>query len=460
MKKNKILFIEDDIVDQMAIKKLAKDKDFPYRFTIAPSLAETKKILKIEKFDIIISDYLLGDGTAFDVFELAQDIPIIFTTGAGDEELAVKAMKTGAYDYFTKPINVEELKITIRNALLTKSLQKEVSTLKSQLEVKQEFDKIVGESSRIKQVIKQVNIVAPTNMTVVLQGDSGTGKELLAHLIHQMSDRKDKPYIAIDCGAIPDTLVESELFGYEKGAFTGANAKKSGKFETANRGTIFLDEITNLPSIAQAKLLRVIQERKVQRIGSTESIDIDVRIITATNLNFSQSVKQGKFRQDLYHRLNEFHILIPSLCDRKDDIPLLANYFLKKSNEELKKKVKGFSSDSSKLLLNYNWPGNVREFKNVVKRAVLLTEGEFIESHNIVLENSESTEHVESLSFFHDFGSEFSLKETTMKVSKQVEKDIIQKALVQAGGNKSKTAKILKVNRMTLYSKLKEFNLE
>ena len=321
----------------------------------------------------------------------------------------------------------------------------------------------MGKSPEITKVLKQVELIAPTDMSVIIQGKSGTGKEVIANLIHQKSDRKSSPFIPIDCGAIPDTLVESELFGYEKGAFTGATANKRGKFEVASEGTLLLDEVANLPPAAQAKLLRVLQEKKIQRVGSTKPINIDVRIIVATNLNLSDAVKEGKFRDDLFHRLNEFKIVLPLLRERKDDIPVLAEQFLKESNIELKKDIQGFTKEALKLLLAYSWPGNVRELKHVVKRAVLLEENDNITPEVLKLEiTPQPTSYKESLDNYFQmiFKEGFTLSAITSKVSNEMEREIIKKILVKVKYNKSKAARILGIDRNTLYSKLKNLGIE
>jgi transcriptional regulator with PAS, ATPase and Fis domain len=284
-------------------------------------------------------------------------------------------------------------------------------------------------------------------MTVILQGASGTGKELIAQMLHQKSLRKDKPFIAVDCGAIPETLVESELFGYEKGAFTGADEPKVGKFEAANAGTLLLDEITNLTDGMQAKLLRVIQERRLQHLGGRKDIRIDVRIIVATNTNLSELVRSGKFRDDLFHRLNEFQIDLPLLRERNQDIPILAKYFLDEANTELNKKLKGLSSDAMKFLLNYSWPGNVRELKNLIKRAVLLTDEDYIPKENLSTNSSTAKMVIEN--------SSNSFKDKT----KEFEKGLIEEALEKSGGNKIKAARLLEMNRMSFYRKMKEVGL-
>ncbi|MDP2942462.1 MAG: sigma-54 dependent transcriptional regulator, partial [Candidatus Omnitrophota bacterium] len=317
-------------------------------------------------------------------------------------------------------------------------------------------------SPQIKQVLKQVEIIAPTTMTVILQGESGTGKEVIAKMIHEKSLRNDKPFIAIDCGAIPDTLVESELFGYEKGAFTGAEERKDGKFEQANGGTLFFDEITNIPNSIQMKLLRAVQERKFQHLGGKRDISVDVRIIVATNTNLSDAVKTGKFRDDLFHRLNEFHIDLPPLRERKEDLPVLTKYFLDEANRELDKKLEGFSGGAMRFLLDYPWPGNVRELKNVIKRAVLLADSNHITPACLSLNNGTHPAQSEPQpqAPMSDTKEGASLKEAKEKSAGQIEEKMIKEAMVKAGGNKTKAARILKIDRTTLYSKIKEFQIK
>jgi DNA-binding NtrC family response regulator len=364
---------------------------------------------------------------------------------------AVKAMKLGAFDYITKPFDNEELVIIIKKALNARSLSKEVQSLRRQLDEKNLIDEVIGESPEFKQVLKQVQIIAPTTMTVMIQGESGTGKEVICNLIHKLSSRKDKPLVAIDCGAIPDTLVESELFGHEKGAFTGADSQKTGKFEQADGGTLFLDELTNLTEANQMRLLRVLQERKFQRLGGKKTIEVDVRIIAASNIKLSDAVNEGIFRNDLYYRLNEFHIEIPLLKNRKEDIPKLAKYFLDKANSELGKDIKGFSTEALKIILNYNWPGNVRELKNIVKRGVLLTETEMVTPDVLSINTYPSANESED-EIPEDSGS-------LHGATKQVERELIKKALEQTAGNKIKAAQLLKMNRKTLYRKIKALGI-
>ena len=400
--------------------------------------------------------------------KIDKDLIVIMLTAYGDVKGAVEAMKLGAFDYITKPFNNEELALIIKKALQTQYLSREVESLRKKLGEKGATEEVMGDSPKIKQVLSQVNIIAPTNMTVILQGESGTGKELIAQMLHQKSKRSDKPFVAVDCGAIPETLVESELFGYEKGAFTGADERKEGKFEAANEGTLFLDEITNLSDAIQMKFLRVVQERKLQHLGGRKDIKVGVRIIVATKTNLSDEVRAGRFRDDLFHRLNEFHIDLPPLRERKEDIPVLAKYFLDEANNELNKKIKGFSAEAMKFLLEYPWPGNVRELKNVIRRAVLLTDSEYIQPtffslSPLHLSSGVGVNNAFPLNDFNlqqDLEEMASLRSITKKVTRRIEEEAIKQALAKAGGNKSLAAKILKIDRMTLYSKIKEFQLE
>jgi DNA-binding NtrC family response regulator len=414
------------------------------------------KIVKTKSPDLVLLDMKLPGLDGMKVLEeikkFDKNIVVIMLTAFGDVKGAVHAMRLGAFDYLTKPFDNEELVIIIKKALETRNLSKEVESLRKQLDEKTILDEVIGQSPEFKYVLKQVQIIAPTNMTVMIQGESGTGKEIVCRLIHKLSTRKNQPLIAIDCGAIPDTLVESELFGHEKGAFTGADAPKQGKFEQAHCGTLFLDELTNLTEANQMKLLRVIEERKLHRLGGKKIIDVDVRIIAASNVKLHDAVKNGKFRNDLFYRLNEFHINLPLLKERKDDIPILAKYFLDLANKELSKTVTGFTPEAAKLLLTYSWPGNVREIKNVVRRAVLLCESGLITQTELDLDinifrQDDKTEPSQ------DTGN--SLEDAT----RNVEKELIRKALEQTGGNKIKAAQLLKMNRKTLYRKIKSLGL-
>ena len=449
-----ILIVEDNKDMQFLLSNILEERG--YKTIIA---GDGKRAIKeVEKGvpDLVLLDIKLPDMDGMQVLKkmrkINRDMLIIMITAYGNVKGAVQAMKLGAYDYITKPFNNEELILTIKKSLKTQYLSREVESLKKRLGEKTAIEKVMGKSPQIKRVLKQVELIAPTDMSVIVQGKSGTGKEIIANMIQQKSPRKDKPFIAVDCGAIPDTLVESELFGYEKGAFTGADSTKKGKFELADGGTLFLDEITNLPEGAQVKLLRVIEERKVQHIGGKRSIKIDVRIIATTNIDILEAVKKSEFRDDLFHRLFEFQISLPLLRERKDDIPVLAKNFLNEANEGLKKKIKGFSTKAMENLLNYHWPGNVRELKNVVKRAVLLTESGYIMPDQLSLDINKLQEEI-YLSKGIEEG--VSLENTIRKV----ERELIMKAIELADGNKSKAANILNIDRRTLYRRMKSLDL-
>ena len=407
--------------------------------------------------DLVLLDLRMpGEMNGIDLLKKIKttrpEIQVIILTAYGDIGSAVEATKLGAYDYLTKPFDNERLRITIKRALESQKLTQEVLELK--IELKKEFDleSIMGTSPEIKKIFERVNKVAGTQFTVLIEGESGTGKEIVANAIHRTSLRGDGPFVAVDCGAIPDTLIESELFGYERGAFTGADREKKGQFEFANQGTVFLDEIGNLPYLIQNKLLRMIQERKIQKLGGKQAIPVDVRIIVATNIPLLKLVEERKFRSDLYYRLNEFKIELPPLAKRKEDIPFLAKQFIEEGNSELKKNVRGLQKDSLTMLLSYHWPGNVRELKNVIKRAVLLAE-DVIEPSHLIFDNGVPA----PLPVLGEEGitEDMSLKE----VAKMAEKRAIERAIVKSTGNKSKASKILHVDYKTLLSKIKEYHI-
>jgi len=411
--------------------------------------------------NLVLLDFKLPSMDGMEILEkmrkIDKDLIIIMLTAYSDVKEAVKAIKLGAFDYVTKPFNNEELVFTIRKALKTQYLSREVERLRKKLGEKETIEIVMGESPQIKKVLKQVEIVAVTSMTVILEGESGTGKEVIANLIYQKSKRANKPFVPIDCGAIPESLVESELFGYEKGAFTGAEERKEGKFEQAQGGTLFLDEIANLSLAVQAKLLRVIEERKLQHLGGKKDISVNVRIIVATGTKLWEEVRAGKFRNDLFHRLNEFCINLPPLIERKEDIPVLAKCFLEEENQKLNKKVEEISPEAMKHLLVYNWPGNVRELKNAIRKAVLLADSTMISSDDLGLNNSTLPK---SPQFQPDLDKGTSLWEMTKKATEQIEREAIRQTLTKVSGNKTKAAKILKIDRTSLYSKIREFQLE
>ena len=451
----RILVVDDDKDLRFNLSSILKDEG--YNVLAVEDGREALKAVQNNSPNLALLDIRLPSMNGMEILEklkrIDKDLIIIMLTAYAEVKDAVKAMKLGAFDYVTKPFDNEELILIIKNSLQAQYLSREVKELRRKLREKKPIEERMGASPQIKQALKQVEIIAPTNMTVIIQGASGTGKELIAQLIYQKSLRKDKPFVAIDCGAIPETLVESELFGYERGAFTGAEDRREGKFEQANSGTLLLDEITNLSEAVQMKLLRVIQERRLQHLGGKRDISIDVRIIVASNVNLSEAVRAGKFRDDLYHRLNEFQIELPKLTERKDDIPILAKYFLDEANSEFNKKVNGISPEAMKFLLNYPWPGNVRELRNIIRRAVLLAESDSIEPGNFSPDNLKLYGEKMDVTQPLDKGVSFE------EITKEVEKDLIKRALERSGGNKIKAAEILKMNKKTLYRKIKSLQL-
>lgn len=442
-----------------------------FEIECAHSKRAALKSLKRSLPDLVLLDLRLPDVDGMKVLkkmkESNTDLEIIIVTAYMDIKDAIQAMKLGAYDYLTKPFDNEELLLTINKAFNVLQLRGEIDILKKRLAEKLPVESIMGDSPQIKKVLIKMDLVAPTDFTVIIQGASGTGKEVIANLIHQKSLRKDNAFIPIDCSAIPETLIEAELFGYEKGAFTGADRKKEGKFELANEGTLFLDEIANLSEAMQAKLLRVLQERKLQHLGGNRDIKINVRLIAASKVNLFEAVKQGKFRDDLYYRLNEFLIEIPKLCERDDDIAVFAKYFLEKSNRELHKNISGISSAAMRLLFNHQWPGNVRELKNTIRRAALVAASAQITPADILLEQTGSLQSsgfiaasIQEEQVNSVLNGTISLRETVSKVAAEIEKEVIKRALLKTGGNKSRAAKLLKMERVTLYAKMKEFQIE
>jgi two-component system response regulator HydG len=435
--------------------------------------------------DLIMCDYRLGDMDAMEVLTSIKnrypEMPVIIITGYSDMRTAVKVMKMGAYDYITKPLLPDEIIHTIQQAIEHGDARNTKPTVKKQNPIAVSSESkgvtysgnyIFGDTEAFRKIIKQVALVAPTSYSVIIYGETGSGKESIAQEIHKRSKRSSKPFVAIDCGALSKELAASELFGHEKGAFTGALNQKVGSFEIANGGTIFLDEVANLSYDVQVSLLRVVQERKMRRVGGTKDIDLDVRIIIASNELLWNATRTGKFREDLYHRFNEFSIEIPPLRERKEDIMLFANHFLRVTNEELEKNVKGFDPDVETIFTKYVWFGNLRELKNVIKRATLLTEGEFIEARTLPFEISNFSklqfgeQPPANLSAAAQSApitvadpktpaSKVNLNESSLKeASIDAEYEMILQALKESNYNKSKAAQLLKIDRKTLYNKM------
>ncbi len=376
-------------------------------------------------------------------------IPVVMMTAHGTIERAVKSMKLGAYDFLTKPFARDRLLVTINNALMNSSLIKEVDELRSELKSKYTFKNIIGQSGVMQDVFRAVEKVVDSNVTVLIQGESGTGKELIARAIHYHSKlRANKPFVAVNCSALPETLLESELFGHEKGSFTGASGRRIGKFEQANGGTIFLDEIGLMTPATQSKVLRILQEREFERVGSNELIKVDVRVISATNKNLEEEMKNGNFREDLYYRISVFPIKLPALRERKEDIPLISAYFLKKYCEQEGKDLQGINPDALDLLMAYNWPGNVRELENAIERAVVLASTKEITAKDLPAA-------VRSLGEKRIYESDNTLASWIEKL----EEEALRQALLECEGNISKTAKKLGIGRATIYRKAKKYGL-
>ena len=466
MNKKTILIVDDNKKMQLLLYNSLKEQGYGI-ITASDGLEALKEV---EKYipDLVLLDMRLPGMNGIQVLkkmrEIDEDLIIIMITAYGDIKSSVTAMKSGAYDYITKPFNYDELSIIIKKALKTRDLSREVKDLRQRLLDKTKTDFVLGESPQIQKVLKKVEIIAPTNMSVIIYGESGTGKEVFANIIHKKSLRKDKPFIPVDCGAIPNSLFESELFGHEKGAFTGANNSKKGDFELADKGTLFLDEISNLSLEAQAKLLRVLEGRKIKRIGGTKFQNIDVRIIIASNINLAELVDEGKFRYDLFHRLNEFFIALPLLSERKDDIPILAKEFLKEANKEFGKNIIDLNSEVMKYLLSHTWNGNVRELKHTIKRAVLLEESDYLTLSALESEIAQPQFNMKNVSlqtlFQNIFKEGVTLQEIKTDLSNKTEKEIIKKVLTEVKYNKSKAAGILGIDRKTLYSKMKILGIE
>ena len=445
-----VLIVEDNKETQRLISNLLKDNK--YKTYLVSDGNEVINKFNQCKPDIVLLDIALPglDGISIlkQLKEINEDIIVIMISGLSGVRNVVTSIKLGAYDYLKKPFDTEELLIIIEKSLEKKKLNQEVKTLRKKLNLQDRKEMIMGNSPEILRILQQAELIAPTNMSVIIQGESGTGKEVIARKIHKKSLRKNKPFIAIDCGAIPDTLIESEMFGYEKGAFTGAFTSKLGKFVEANGGTLLLDEISNLPILGQAKLLRVLEEKHINPIGGKVPIPVDVRIIATSNLDLEEEVNKGNFRNDLFHRLNEFQIILPRLSERKEDIPILAKEFLNETKKELKKKIKDFTAESMLLLLNYNWPGNVREMKHVIKRAVLITDEEYVTVDKLSIYAEKSSKNIEIIEITEEPGS---LDEMIRKL----ERYTITKAIEESKGNKTKAAKKLGINIRTLHRKLK-----
>jgi len=460
-----ILIVDDELNIGIMLSRFLTKNGF--RVNTATTGVRAMEIMSQEFFDLVLCDYRLDDTDGREILiKIKENYPrtgVIIITGYSDIKLAVELIKLGAFDYITKPLYPDEILNTISKAIEIQTALYEADT--DSLSAKDKSNGqiylssenfIIGQSAASKDLLKQIKLVSPTNYSVILTGESGTGKESVAKAIHLSSLRKDKPFVAMDCGSLTKELAGSEFFGHEKGAFTGALTTKIGHFEMANGGTLFLDEVGNLSYEIQATLLRTVQERKVKRLGSTKEIDLDVRIIVATNENLINAMQNGRFREDLYHRFNEFSISLPSLKHRGNDILVFAMTFLDLANKELNKNVLGFSKEVENCFLTYSWPGNVRELKNVVRRATLLTERQEIQLNSLPLEISTHAK-ISGM----DFSNEQQQKPKDLKnAALEAEYKTIIKVLQEVHFNKTKAAKILNIDRKTLYNKMKAVNLD
>lgn len=498
---NKILVVDDDRDLCLLLEKYLSRKG--YEVTTAPGMKKALEMLDLVQPDLMLSDFRFEDGTGMELLQQLRQrnnfIPVIIITGYSDIKIAVEIMKLGAYDYVTKPLFPDEILETIKRALSAPT-QSHVPVAGKQAGPQPEVPKsgpvrtftpeengqyVFGDSPAFQSILRQVALVAPTNYSVILYGESGSGKEVIAQQIHNLSTRAGKPFVAIDCGALSKELASSEMFGHVKGSFTGALNDKVGSFEIANGGTIFLDEIANLSYDVQVSLLRVVQERKMRRVGGNKDIDLDVRIIVASNEKLLEAARKGKFREDLYHRFNEFSIDIPALRDRKEDILFFAKYFLQQTNAELGKNIRGFSKEVEEIFKNYVWYGNLRELKNVIKRATLLSEGDLVDSRSLPFEISnyskllfdvasneapahqahyqpqapsytpEPVAHTSTTAPMAKAGSpeELNLKHASI----DAEYELIVQALKKANFNKTKAAQLLNIDRKTLYNKMRQY---
>jgi DNA-binding NtrC family response regulator len=430
-----------------------------YEVVTAESVVTAVAAFESQAPEVVMLDLRLPDGDGLEVLrrirELDEHAPVVMLTGHGTIESAVRAMKLGAFDYLIKPVHLEEVRVVIDKGLETRRLVAEVQTLRAEMRQRASPDDLVGGSAAMDELRRFIAQVAPYDVTILIRGESGTGKELVAHAIHGQSKRRRGPFIPLDCAALPETLVESELFGHERGAFTGATQRRLGRFELAHGGTLFLDEIGNLPLSTQMKLLRVLEDRAITRLGGRGQIPIDVRIVAATHVNFEDALREGRFREDLYHRLNEFTIHVPPLRERAEDLGQLVEHFLGRIGEELGKPVTGVTAEALEALRAYPWPGNVRELRNALKRAAVLAEGP------VTLRDlpGEFRGRPGALRPAAAGGTPTTLKDLVRQVVETAERDLIVRTLERTRWNRAQTARLLGINYKTLYNKLKEYAL-
>lgn len=449
-KKANILIIDDDETILDSCRQVLEKEG--HKVKTAKNGKEGLRLVDEDFFHLVFCDLKMPGMDGMDVVrqikEKNPEVPVVVITGFGSIESAVAAMKEGAFHYMSKPFSPHELRVITEKALENRKIVLENIYLRNELESRIGFDMVVGKSKVMQEVLNLVKQVSASDSTVLISGESGTGKEMLAREIHNHSPRKNGPFVVVDCGALVETLFESELFGHVKGSFTGAHETKHGRFEVANGGTVFLDEISNISLNIQAKLLRAIQEREVTRVGSSKPIKVDVRIIAATNEDLSKAVRDGEFREDLFYRLSVVPVHLPPLRQRKEDIPLLVEHFLGKYNKKTKKQIESVDNDILKALMEYDWPGNIRELENTIERAVVLSKGKKIRAEALLYHGISSASSFLTLMVGED------------KSLEDIEKEYIKAVLKSHQGNKSQTAGILGIDRKTLLAKIKKFNIQ
>ena len=458
MPKPSILIVDDEKAARYGMKKLLeKDNYLVYE---AKDGTDAIQIIKTQHPSLVFLDINMPQLDGMKTMEMINAMKppplVVIVTAYGSEKIAVEAMKKGAYDYVAKPYEIDELRIIAKNAFEKISLQEENARLRLEIGRLEGLGEIIGQSEAIKEVFDRIEKVGTTDVTVLIEGESGSGKELVARELHKRSKRRNEPLIIMNCAAVPETLIESELFGHEKGAFTGAAERRSGKFELANKGTIFLDEIGDMSISTQSKLLRVLQEQKFERLGGAETLAVDVRIISATHRDLEEEIEEGRFREDLYYRIKVVNIKIPPLRHRKEDIPLLVNRFIQYFSEEHQKRIVSISNEAMKILISYNWPGNVRQLKNVIESALVLANNEILDTTDL----PEEIKHPENNAMtLKNVDYNLSFRDAKKLLIENFERDFIKKKLEEFSGNISRTAEALDMHRQNLQQKIRDLRI-
>jgi len=453
-KSRSVLIVDDEVGARESLKMILKSD---YEVFLARDAEEGFLQIKVHSPDVILLDIILPDLDGLKVLERIKqsdpDVIVIMITATKTVKTAVEAMKLGAYDYVTKPFDIDELRLIISRSLSTKALEQEVKYRREEMDKSFDFGNIIGKSKSMKEIFKVVKQIADSKSTALIMGESGTGKELISRAIHYNSNRKGYPFVTINCAAIPETLIESELFGHEKGAFTNAIERKLGRCEVAHQGTLFLDEIGELSLATQAKILRFLEEREFNRVGGSKTIKVDVRLITATNKDLNQMIKKGLFREDLYYRINVVPILIPPLRERKEDIPLLVEHFINRFSVENNKSVKGITKEAIALMMQYEWPGNIRELENLIERVIALTSNPYIQINELPL----SFKNVPKINELKD--SILNRKVSFLEAEEEFEKEVILDALKKTNYIQSRAAEILGISRRILKYKMDKLGI-